>query len=1085
MLRVRLAGGLRLESDGRELAPPRSRRARALLAWLALHPGAHARGELAGRFWPDVLDASARTSLRAALTELRAALGPAAEHLAAGRETVALDGEGLWVDAREFEALLAGGRVADAVEVGAGELLSGMDDDWVHEARGAHAARVAEALEQLAVEAERAGDLGEAVRRTRAAVALDPLAEETNRRLIERLAAAGDRASALATYEQLSERLRAALGIAPSAETRALAAEIRRGGHERPAAPAALARAVEAPFAGRAAELERLRRAWGAVSTNRSRRLVLVAGEPGIGKTALALRFAGQVDAAVLVGRCSEEPLSAYEPFAEALHQAGVELERLLGDEPPEAGARRRLFDAVDAVLSDVAPLVLVLDDLQWSDRPTLLLLAFLLRSPRPGPVLAVATYRDTELGRRSALTGVLADLRRAAPLERIGLRGLEPVDVAALARARLGRAEVAGAVHARTGGNAFFVEEVLRGLAEGAGEQVPESVRQAVGGRLARVGEDAEELVAVASALGLEMEVGVLEACAGLEAARAEAALDELVRAHLLRPADRARVEFPHALVREAVYGDLNALRRARLHRRIADALVGLSEERHLEEIAHHLYEAAGPADAQRAVDYLARAAERALAMLAYEEAAEFLSRALEAHGGGPRAGALLVARGEALLRAGEATDARSCFAEAVAIARRSGDDELLARAALGHAGLGVAIIDVDPDRVALLEEALAGVSDPALRAQLLARLAVELYYAPSRDRSETLSAEAVAVARSTGDPRALGGALNARHVALWRPDRLDERLRVADEMIAVAGRAGAPELELQGRNWRVLDLFELGELDDWRGEVVRHGRLAERLKLAEYAWYTQLWHAVDALAAGRFAEARDRAERAREAGRRAGDRNADLFVDMLRFIDGLQRAEYAELDLEFVREKVANSPAGMAYRGSYAWLLAELGHAEEARDQLAIMAADGFAPLPFDANWLSALCECTGACRALGDRDTAVRLYELLAPYAGRPISAGRASAAFGAADRSLGELALLLARADAAVGHFEAAIRREHDMGMAAWAVHSRLGLARALAARGDSARAEPLAAQARAEAAALGLTGLLRGSPEPIA
>src|SRR3954470_6191820 len=138
MLEVRLAGGLKLHVDGRELPPPRSRRARAR-ARLALHPGPHARGELAGRFWPDVLDASARTSLRAALTELRSALGPGAAHLAAGRETVALDGDRLWVDVRAFEALLATGAVAEAVDACPGELLSGMDDDWVHEARGTYA----------------------------------------------------------------------------------------------------------------------------------------------------------------------------------------------------------------------------------------------------------------------------------------------------------------------------------------------------------------------------------------------------------------------------------------------------------------------------------------------------------------------------------------------------------------------------------------------------------------------------------------------------------------------------------------------------------------------------------------------------------------------------------------------------------------------------------------------------------------------------------------------------------------------------------------------------------------------------------
>src|SRR5436305_9316449 len=168
MLQVWLAGGLRLAVDGRELPPPRSRRARGLLAWLALHPGPHARGALAGRFWPDVLDASARTSLRAALSELRAALGPGAAHLMAGRETVALDGEGLWVDVRAFAELLAAGRTAEAVEACSAELLSGMDEDWVFEARGEHAHTLGEALERLAAQAAAAGDAEWAIRHTRA-----------------------------------------------------------------------------------------------------------------------------------------------------------------------------------------------------------------------------------------------------------------------------------------------------------------------------------------------------------------------------------------------------------------------------------------------------------------------------------------------------------------------------------------------------------------------------------------------------------------------------------------------------------------------------------------------------------------------------------------------------------------------------------------------------------------------------------------------------------------------------------------------------------------------------------------------------
>jgi DNA-binding SARP family transcriptional activator len=166
-----------------------------------------------------VLDESARTSLRAALTELRRALGPAADHLLASRETVALDGAGLAVDTRAFEAALAAGDPARALEACRAPILDGFDDDWAHDARHAHAHRLAEALEQLAAGAT---DPATAVRLTREQVALDPLAEEPNRRLIERLARAGDRASALAAGERFAERLHGTLGIPPSRERRAM-----------------------------------------------------------------------------------------------------------------------------------------------------------------------------------------------------------------------------------------------------------------------------------------------------------------------------------------------------------------------------------------------------------------------------------------------------------------------------------------------------------------------------------------------------------------------------------------------------------------------------------------------------------------------------------------------------------------------------------------------------------------------------------------------------------------------------------------------------------------------------------------------
>jgi DNA-binding SARP family transcriptional activator len=1038
VLEVRLTGGLALRADGEVLAPPASRRARAVLAYLALHPGPHARAQLAARFWPDVLDESARASLRAALTELRRALGPAADQLVGSRETVALEGV---VDTRAFAAALDAGDAAAALEASRAPILDGFDEDWAHDAREVHARRLADALEQVAATAEPA----DAIRLTREQVALDPLAEAPNRRLIERVAAAGDRAAALAAGERFAERLRGALGIPPSRETRALLDELRHAATPPTAHPRALARAHATEFVGRRAELERLRASWAGVQMHRDRRLVLLAGEPGIGKTRLAHEFAAAAladGATVLLGRCSEEPLVPFEPFADALQQADA-AGALRPGAADDASARHRLFDAVDAALTDRAPLLLVIDDLHWADRGTLRLASFVLRSARPGPLQIVGTYRDTELGRRTPLIGALADLQRDGALDRIGLRGLGEEDVAALARSLLGADEVAVRVHARTGGNAFFVEEVLRGLAEAGTPEVPESVRHAVAARLSRLTDVANELLAVAAILGLEQDAGALQATAGLEPDVEEAALDEVLQAHLLQPARMPRrYGFAHALVRETVLGELNVLRRQRLHQRAADALTGLGEHRHLEEIATHLFEAA---DTRRAADMLVRAGRRALDRLAYEDAAERFARALDAlaftdaeHEAGP----VLLARGDALLRAGEPAAARDVFSEAAQLARRTNDARLLGEAALGFAGLGIAILGLDTEAVARLEEALETAADPALRSRLQGRLAVELYYAPDRTRSETLSAEAVATARGAGNRAALTAALSARHVALWRPDRVEQRLAAAAEMIEAAQDSRERHAELQARNWRAADLFELGDMPAFRDEAARHARLADELRLPTFQWYTPLWKAGEALLAGRYGEAELLADEARVQGMRAGDANAELFADMLLFTGQLQRDDYDEVDLDFIEHKMAHSPAGPAYAASYAWVLAGRGQADRARATLEDAIAH---PHALDANWMSAQAECAEASVVLGDATHAAVFYERLLPYAGRPATAGRAVVSYGAVDRHLGGLAALLGRRDQARRHLRAAIARNHELGCTVWAEHAQRQLA----------------------------------------
>jgi tetratricopeptide (TPR) repeat protein len=219
-------------------------------------------------------------------------------------------------------------------------------------------------------------------------------------------------------------------------------------------------------------------------------------------------------------------------------------------------------------------------------------------------------------------------------------------------------------------------------------------------------------------------------------------------------------------------------------------------------------------------------------------------------------------------------------------------------------------------------------------------------------------------------------------------------------------------------------------------------------------YQWYTPLWAACEAMLAGRWEDAARLCAEAEKAGIRAGDRNAELFPTMVVFTGQAERLEFGDVALDFLADKMANSPAGTAYRSSYAWLLAGLGETDRARAELDAVMADG---PPFDTNWLSAHAECAEACIELGDATHAAVLYERLSPYAGRPATAGRAVASYGAVDRHLGGLAALLGRRDDAVRHLRDAIRRNHDLGCPVWGEHARRWLDRLAADDALPARA----------------------------
>ncbi len=211
MLRVRLLGEMTFEVDDGQLELPSSRRARSLLGVLALERRTHPRGQLAARFWPDVLDESARTSLRSALSALRRALGADADrYLLCTRDAVALAGpDRVWTDIDEFDRRLGEGRLEDALELCRGDLLEDLEDDWVYERRDEHRARVLALLERMAADAQGAGNLAAALALTRRQIALDPLSEDAHRELIRRLVASGDRSAALSVIEDLVEQIEA------------------------------------------------------------------------------------------------------------------------------------------------------------------------------------------------------------------------------------------------------------------------------------------------------------------------------------------------------------------------------------------------------------------------------------------------------------------------------------------------------------------------------------------------------------------------------------------------------------------------------------------------------------------------------------------------------------------------------------------------------------------------------------------------------------------------------------------------------------------------------------------------------------
>ncbi|MEA2221877.1 MAG: hypothetical protein QOH83_253, partial [Solirubrobacteraceae bacterium] len=825
--RIALTGTLRAEIGGREVAAGLpGRQGRALFAFLVVNRHRSvSRGELIDVLWPGDPPEAPEAGLSTVLARMRRAVGDGVVE-GRGELRIVLDADTevdieLAASAAEAgeRALADGDPHAARASAEAGlavierPLLPGIDGEWVDSLRGEIAALEPGLLEVLARAALGVGDgehLAIAERVARTLAERHPFRESGHALLIEVHGRRGNAAEATLAYDRLRVLLREELGTVPSSAVSALHDELLRNGRlsgtEAPAtstparaAPAPPAAAVEplplpviggtpatTLFVGREEHLQRLQVAWREASMSR-RRLALLVGEAGVGKTRLAAQFAAEVHgggAAVLYGRCEEEPLRSYQPFIEALRHelrhrgwsgdAGAardleELARILPEARPAANGagaparvqdpeteRYRLFEAVANLLrraSERAPLLLVIDDLHWADKPTLLLLRHLLRHSDPARLMVLGLVRDVEVGDDHPLAELISDLRRERRLDRITLDGLSQGEADALVAARLAAQPSAGFVRGlreQTEGNPFFMEESLRALVEahvlesGAEAQadalasigVPESVADVILGRLSRVSDLARDTLTIGATIGREFDFDVVPALVDAPGDQVIEALEEAMASGLIGEVAESvdRFAFCHALARDAIYGRLSRTRRLRVHLRVATALetAGASAG----ELARHFFAAREIGAAARAVRYAVLAGEEAAESLAYEESVEHYRRALEAVTDDPEADEagrcdILLALGRVQWRAGDAA-ARRTYLEAAASARERGDAKQLGRAALGLGERYWAASTADKRGAEFIAQAVQSLpgEDSPLRARLMGRMAENLHF-------------------------------------------------------------------------------------------------------------------------------------------------------------------------------------------------------------------------------------------------------------------------------------------------------------------------------------------------------------------